>query len=317
MSFGMKQRFSFILVFLAGCTSFASSTKENVTSTQSALPSTTINVVPAQTIALATPTRLIISEPTIQTTPIILQPTWTSQPTLTGSDALEAINAMVVTNGGCQLPCWWGITPGETSWENALIMLSMFAPKIKSSEPNSFSWDGSTYHNSVVHYVSYEHSNSRIRREAVIVVLDDIVSRIILRNEIVGEIFDIPNLLAVYGEPINIFIDTFNNTPSGILPFQMVLFYPNHRFVAVFNFTGNKNGEYIEVCYKPSTPTVYSWSSEEDLLVKVAGFSALVQGDWAFSKDLETSTNLDLETFYQYFINPTSASCLETPSGLW
>ncbi len=20
-------------------------------------------------------------------------------------------------NGGCELPCWWGITPGETSWQ--------------------------------------------------------------------------------------------------------------------------------------------------------------------------------------------------------
>ena len=23
-------------------------------------------------------------------------------------------------NGGCELPCWWSITPGETSWKDAV-----------------------------------------------------------------------------------------------------------------------------------------------------------------------------------------------------
>ena len=27
------------------------------------------------------------------------------------------IAEMLADNGGCELPCWWGITPGETSWE--------------------------------------------------------------------------------------------------------------------------------------------------------------------------------------------------------
>jgi hypothetical protein len=27
---------------------------------------------------------------------------------------------MLADNGGCELPCWWGITPGETSWEETI-----------------------------------------------------------------------------------------------------------------------------------------------------------------------------------------------------
>jgi hypothetical protein len=30
------------------------------------------------------------------------------------------IRTMLETNGGCELPCWWGITPGVTSWQDTL-----------------------------------------------------------------------------------------------------------------------------------------------------------------------------------------------------
>lgn len=39
-------------------------------------------------------------------------------PTLLEPEALlDFIVEMLETNGGCDLPCWWGITPGETPWE--------------------------------------------------------------------------------------------------------------------------------------------------------------------------------------------------------
>ena len=38
-------------------------------------------------------------------------------PTLEPEEKLDFILEMLETNGGCQLPCWWGVTPGETRWE--------------------------------------------------------------------------------------------------------------------------------------------------------------------------------------------------------
>ncbi|MBN2716493.1 MAG: PD40 domain-containing protein, partial [Deltaproteobacteria bacterium] len=40
-----------------------------------------------------------------------------------------AITEMLTTNGGCQLPCWWGITPGKTSITDALNVLNQLKPK--------------------------------------------------------------------------------------------------------------------------------------------------------------------------------------------
>src|SRR5690606_35083447 len=134
-------------------------------------------------------------------------------------------------------------------------------------------------------------------RGATIVVLDDVVSLIHVGSESTGEIFDIPNLLFEYGEPTNVFIKTHSNTPTGILPFYIVLFYPRNRSTAVFELEGNKVDEMIRVCYKPSTPRIYIWSPEEDKYIEGAGFSALVPGEWADSKSLEVSTDLDVKGF--------------------
>ena len=33
-------------------------------------------------------------------------------------DEMQAyVREMLQTNGGCELPCWWGIIPGKTSWK--------------------------------------------------------------------------------------------------------------------------------------------------------------------------------------------------------
>lgn len=34
---------------------------------------------------------------------------------------------MLEKNGGCELPCWWGITPGKTSWQDAAHFLGSFS----------------------------------------------------------------------------------------------------------------------------------------------------------------------------------------------
>jgi len=303
----------FIVILLSACVS--TSAYDNV-SIETSVPSSTVTVHPIQTLDLATPSPTLI--PTIQAASTLPQPIWTTQPTLTGNEAIKAVKTMIATNGDCKLPCWWGIVPGETSWENALFLLSRFSPQIRNSDPAIVSIDGgNTYHNNVAYSINYKVPDNRIGYGASIVVSDDVVSMIKVGDESTGEIFTIPNILSVYGEPENIFIETYDNTPTGILPFYVILFYPQYRFTAVFESWGSKVGEMIRMCYQPLTPTIDVWSPEESVLVEIAGFSALVSGDWTYSKNLETATSLDVKGFYKNFVNASTSTCLETPSSLW
>lgn len=84
-------------------------------------------VIPANTSPVSvvlTPIPTIAANPTSSLT---VTPTRTPFSTLTNLQP-EQHHANIVrlleTNGGCELPCWWGITPGETTWEEAERLLS-------------------------------------------------------------------------------------------------------------------------------------------------------------------------------------------------
>jgi len=70
--------------------------------------------------------------PTIQATPTFPFPmnkrvSW-PEPALSASDWQARYDQMMQTNGGCQLPCWWGITPGETTIQEAQEHLHELLP---------------------------------------------------------------------------------------------------------------------------------------------------------------------------------------------
>ncbi len=108
--------FSFIL---ASCSSSAK------TPTAS-LPATIAPLVPTITPTLqpspsATPlpaaTKTPSPKPTKRPTRTPLPPTPTRFPTLEPAAKLDFISRMLKSNGGCELPCWWGIAPGKTRWD--------------------------------------------------------------------------------------------------------------------------------------------------------------------------------------------------------
>jgi len=65
-----------------------------------------------------TPRPTLTPRPSSTTTPLPTQAP-TALPTLPPAQQQAFVLEMVRTNGGCDLPCWWGITPGETSWDEA------------------------------------------------------------------------------------------------------------------------------------------------------------------------------------------------------
>jgi hypothetical protein len=62
-----------------------------------------------------------IPSPTVTIKP---SPTVAPIPTLGAEEALAFVRQMQTTNGGCDLPCWWGIAPGETTRAQAERILA-------------------------------------------------------------------------------------------------------------------------------------------------------------------------------------------------
>lgn len=83
--------------------------------TSSEQPQEQVTVTSTNIPVTLTPT--IMKTNTPQSTPYL------TPPFLSEEDAFELIAELYKTNGGCEPPCWWGITPGETSLHDAFELL--------------------------------------------------------------------------------------------------------------------------------------------------------------------------------------------------
>lgn len=54
-------------------------------------------------------------------------PTITPIPTLTAAQEGQLLSTLMLTNGGCELPCWWGIHPGALTEEEASRLLQSYS----------------------------------------------------------------------------------------------------------------------------------------------------------------------------------------------
>ena len=124
----------FLFLFLIACSS------NEITS-----PTTTSNILPSSSPSLSE----TIASPTQTLTPIPLPvftstPFWTPLPTFSSTAAQETLEIWVQGTSECLLPCWGGITPGQTSWQAArqiIEQLSAYA-RVNISENPSCEFGG-------------------------------------------------------------------------------------------------------------------------------------------------------------------------------
>lgn len=129
-----KCKLLLLLIVLAlnaiGCQ--ASLQSETPTSLPLPFPSVTVTITQTQihtASATLSPTRTptpVLPKKTATATPTR---TWTPVPRLSPEAALARIKELYVDGVPCALPCWWGITPGQTTWAQARQLLSEVSPE--------------------------------------------------------------------------------------------------------------------------------------------------------------------------------------------
>jgi hypothetical protein len=133
----IKHIFGYVLivVFLIGCQNNGKNvlTETNISVLTTPTSKSTEKPKIIKTTQKATPTKLLVSathQPTIAKTRTITNiptPNWTKVHTLTAKQANQTILALLQNNGGCMLPCWFGLTPGQSSWWEAKAILEPFS----------------------------------------------------------------------------------------------------------------------------------------------------------------------------------------------
>lgn len=276
--------------------------------------------------------------PTATITPIPATPT--DIPILPAEDARKRWLDLLATNGGCQLPCLWGIKPGKSSFQNAKTILM---PLIGIAENAYFE----PLHGILGGTIAPQYIEGEVRLNSVVDYLyeeDGVVSRVSFRvleeklsqdeygNQITTPIYGSPefiqrvvyyslsNLLSEQGIPTSVMISrdlTYENNRRSFL-INIVVIYPNQGIWAKYTtwLAENEVGSSMKSC--PINARI-----EMNLFPpgnSDSFYALLDKTDWGITKvgykPLDEATSMSVEEFYETFRNPTD-QCIETPADIW
>jgi hypothetical protein len=318
-----RMMFMVLIALLMGCSgsnqldsrsSMAPGTNTSVTSRST----TTIenNNEPTTTTDLFSATLSFTAIPTSSSTTLPTNtPTWTPVPTVLQDEATEIILELYSNNGGCQLPCFWGITPGGTSWEAAREILAPLG-----------SLTGKTISENLDIYYFYAKFRSNSDPFPLISfmfwVKDGFVTAISLNTGSIRQDFDysLAGILENFGEPQEIWIKI--NTDTMDLPhYELDLFYPSQGLL--FNSSGDAieiNDDFVTICPKEFRwgeypPALIVWDPSTEYSYKnlgnklLGGLKAFDSKDFSLFKDL--SQDMDEKAFYDTYRNPTTSDCID------
>lgn len=298
------------------------------TSTKVLLSAMTTLVPPSATSTPSlTPSPTPTSTSTLTPTPTATL-TWTPLPTLSPQASKGLVQELFETNRGCLLPCWWGVTPGKTSWAEARQFLAQFvffnelvdetmptfAMDFQFPMPDEIFFKLFPDETEVRPYNLVSHS---YRVEDGVVVSMDVATRYYL-----GYAYRLSAFLQTYGPPEEIWLSTYSTEyPAGVLPFLIALFYPEQGILAFYFPEANFVGDMVRACQLDEpVSSLGLWASEQKVMnyIEAARFFGLNPGEpGILHLPLEEATGMDVQTFYETFKTPTTQECLETPRELW
>ncbi len=276
--------------------------------------SVAITVTPSATYLQAAtprPTPKFTTEtlPTVQ-----VLPTRTPQPTLDSLEAEKTVVEYLQSNGGCKLPCWWGISPGETTLEEAEILLESIGQVKKSDEGNSLG-----YQYQVPNYPEGFFILSNLYSE------QGKVKEIFVYANGTGESFSLSKLLTNYGKPDDVLLQVDQEVPCGYPRFIMLIVYKNQGIIAEFEAIKRKDGQYLRGCFidrsdYASGPSLWLFDVGDPQKIVQSSIYSHMKTDKVPMQppvlSIEQATGMDIETFYQKYKDPSNY-CIFTPSILW
>jgi hypothetical protein len=218
---------------------------------------------------------------------------------------------LIATNGGCDLPCWWGIRPGETRWDDAYKLLGRLSPRISRSVSGAFSF--------YTVYLSVPRDVAPVTLNHFYEIELGIVSMVEAHVGMV-EAYRVDDILRRYGPPSEVWIRTHDAPLDGRLPFQVVLYYAESQFVVGYDLNGVvQNKDEVSACFGPlEDVTVVAWEQGwamtfPDVAAATIGFR---EESWSYLS-LQEATGMAVDEIGERFLVLAPDSCLVTPGGLW
>jgi hypothetical protein len=223
----------------------------------------------------------------------------TPLPTLSAPESTEFIKELLLNNGGCKLPCFWGLVPGTTEWNTAKAFLETFA-EVEEGKYYSARIQDPEYPWDIV-------INFKVQEGILVKVL---VGPTVTSN------FTIDKLLIDYGKPEEVYLLTYRNAPAFPTPAYLVLDYRHQGILAKYEFTSEKiNDNEFLVCSQSVGPILWLRSSEKMLTELEINQSTLGYEPSFKLRKIDEVSDISVDEFYDEFKRPPA--CFTTPVDIW
>jgi hypothetical protein len=272
------------------------------------------------------PDKTITVSPT--NTPTTL-PTWTALPTVANqNDLLESFSFTLADN--CELPCWAGITPGETTWEKLIHLTKPMSNVVKLDIETGLINSPMGNESEIDLYFSNDtigvkgnifanRINEQLKVQSIILSLYTQVSNPNGLDSTIPQHLSMKELIKEYGPPEMVFLNTDLGVPEyPEVNLSLLLVYPEYRFIIHYPRRGKVDGEELTSC-KPSDHFILTvFDNKEDLNSKKAisqipeTQSLKIEYWWEFNEVADTS----ISDYFNDFIS-SEADCLSFPIDEW
>jgi hypothetical protein len=293
----------------------------------SRLPNSSTPIIQAQTaIPEHLPTATIEIQPTnLPTlTPLVMIPilTWTPLPTLSPNEASARMDEWLQGSPECLLPCWGGITPGETDWQNAKqILASVVSIRVIEEQTlcsfgpcNNMEWrsrEDTRYGTSIQSFLA---SGS-----------EDLIIGMTIGVSKPSSTYRLDTVLAQYGPPEHIYLTPSNLfAPPEELFLEFILAYPNHRVIILYQWKARLIGDNLVSCIQDGSavklyinPQISGVWDENAIKHILYGQYKDYEIDGIPFKPLEEVTEMTIENFYKEFKIIDGSECIITSSRYW
>ncbi len=220
------------------------------------------------------------------------------QPTLTVDEKQALVRKMLQDNGGCELPCWWGIVPGQTDWQ---ILRNRFT-----------TYGGTFFNVPSTPPVDYDIFHSFTQQNGI-------VKSIQVTGEARGgdrfakdwQRYSLDQVLTRYGVPSQVWLFLNPAVEPGSGPnYGLTVAYDQPEVSIYFEGPASIKGAKTHIC--PLFKQVRLMMLQLGPITQsTSGAPSIFPEGNPFVQSLEEATGMSLETFHETFMNSNSRACLD------
>jgi len=284
-------------------------------------------------------TEIQAPRPTITSSPA---PTNTSKPTLTPlatkSSYHSLIDYVLITgDNDCRLPCWAGVTPGITIWDEAINILSSINNIVESriyedieNSPMENEKGISFYFSSVSQYETVRIDGGFGAQSDGEEMIISFTSALIDNNShpvgnfpSVGlplpERLSLKNVLLEYGFTDQVYLGTDLGVPEyPRVALSIHLVYPDDHFMVRYSRWANVSGDYLYACDPDESIVIRVIDHSEGLISKdaISNEPKLNLPNFHYLDSFQDVTDIPVNVYFEDYINSES-DCLILPIDLW